>query len=54
MALRFCNGRCWLSRRPRPVWRYAVLDDGFAQLLLQHDLPAVGFGVQRGDQRQRV
>src|SRR5216683_4622423 len=47
---RLRSGR--LSRRPRPVRRRVLLDDGFAEQLLQYDPPAVGDSVERGNQRR--
>src|SRR5260370_32001799 len=41
-----------LSPRPRPVRRRVLLDDGFAEQLLQYDPPAVGDSVERGNQRR--
>jgi hypothetical protein len=37
---------------PRPVRRRAVLDDSFAEMLLQYDLPAVSVGVECGNERR--
>src|ERR1700730_13719718 len=42
----------FLSRWPGPVRRRPLRDDGFAELLLQYDLPAVGVSVERGNQRR--
>src|SRR5258708_28768343 len=43
-----------LSRRPCPVRRFAVPDDGFAELLLQDNLAAIALGVERGNQNLSV
>src|SRR5258708_14510842 len=43
-----------LSRRPCPVRRFTVPDDGFAELFLQDNLAAIALGVERSNQNPSV